>query len=142
MRTTVVALLASAAVVGGVAAANANELVILADAQMDDITAGVVRTKFVKAGSWQTLETFWNQTATGFFKSPAGMQIKIYYGYGWLGASRQVQTLDGVNIKKLSLAGWSLAGARMQALTKVATNVTYDVEPGNVAVMAPGIALR
>lgn len=36
-----------------------------------------LRQKFVKAGSWQTLETFWNAQATAFFKFPKGLKIKI-----------------------------------------------------------------
>lgn len=101
-----------------------------------------LREKKVKAGSWQTLETFWNSKATGFFRRPQGLEIKLYYGYGRFGKDRQNQVLDGESVKKLSVGSWSVMGARMQARTQRDTYLTYDVEPGGVAVMPPGIDLR
>lgn len=98
-----------------------------------------LRAKFVRAGEWRTLETFWNVTTTAFFKTPAGARIKVRYGGGWFGFDRQKQTLDGHVVKKLSISGWSLAVARIQMLTEHDVTVTYDVEPGNVAVLPPEI---
>ncbi len=104
-------------------------------------TRMAVRTKFVKGGSWRTLEWFWNVTTTAFFRAPAGAQIKIRYS-GWIfGVDRQKQTLDGESVKRLSVSKWSIFVARIQIRTDKDINVTYDVEPGNVAVMPPGISI-
>lgn len=98
-----------------------------------------VRIKSVKGGSWRTLETFWNVTTTAFFKAPANAQIKIRYS-GWLvGVDRQKQTLDGETIKKLEVSRWSVFTARVQIRSNSDITVTYYVEPGNVAVLPPGI---
>ena len=75
----------------------------------------VLRTKFVRAGAWRTLETFFNASATGFFITPAGAQIKVRLGDGsFLGVDRQRQTLDGFNTKRLVVGGASIVVARMQ----------------------------
>ena len=86
-------------------------------------------TKFVKAGDWRTLEWFWNSPATiGRFLSPAGAQIKVRYGDGWpFGKDRQKQTLDGQNVKQLSIGAWSIVVARMQIRVSSDTEVTYDL---------------
>lgn len=99
-----------------------------------------VITKFVKPGSWQTLESFWNVGAVVFFRGPAGAKIKIHYGGWWFSKDRQEQTLDGIAYKKLSVSGaWSFFRAQIQIYTTVATNVTYDVEMGSVGVTTPSI---
>jgi hypothetical protein len=95
-----------------------------------------LRTKFVKAGGWRTLEWYWNVTTTVFFRAPATAEVKIRY---FCCTDRQKQTLDGDTIKKLSVSWGSLFSARVQILVAEDVNVTYDVEPGNVAVMPPGI---
>ena len=97
-----------------------------------------IRTKSVSAGDWRTLETFWNVTTTAFFQAPPGAEIKIRYSGWWFGVDRQRQTLDGENIKRLVVSPWSVFTARIQIRVKQNTNVLYDVEPGNVAVMPPG----
>ena len=98
-----------------------------------------IRTKSVSAGDWRTLETFWNVTTTAFFQAPPGAEIKIRYSGWWFGVDRQRQTLDGENIKRLVVSPWSVFTARIQIRVKQNTNVSYDVEPGNVAVMPPSI---
>jgi hypothetical protein len=98
-----------------------------------------IRTKAVTAGVWRTLETFWNVTTTAFFEDPAGAEIKIRYSGWWFGVDRQRQTLDGVNIKRLVVTRWSVFVARIQIRVQRNTNVTYAVEPGNLAVLPPGI---
>jgi hypothetical protein len=99
-----------------------------------------VREKLVKAGDWRTLEWFWNQSATLFFREPRGAQIKIRYGGGWIfGADRQKQTLDGETYKKLSVSKWSAFTARIQMYTARDTSVRYDVEPGEVSPITPPI---
>ncbi len=97
-----------------------------------------IRTKRVNAGDWRTLESFWNVTTTGFFRAPAGAEIKIRYGGGWIfGKDRQQQTLDGNTTKRLVVGSWSAVAARMQMRVKTTTDVTYDVEPGDVAIGVP-----
>ena len=45
--------------------------------------AEVVRIKFVRSGAWRTLEFGWNATFTCGFREPAGVQVKVRYGFGW-----------------------------------------------------------
>jgi hypothetical protein len=99
----------------------------------------MLRTKFVKAGSWRTLESFWNAKATAFFRMPNGAQIKVRYGTGFLGFDRQKQTLDGQSFKKLTVGTGSVAYARMQMKVATDTEVTYDIYPGGVAVISPKV---
>jgi len=96
-----------------------------------------IRSKLVTAGDWRTLETFWNVTTTAFFQAAAGAEIKIRYSGWWFGVDRQRQTLDGNNIKRLVVSPWSIFTARIQMRVKQSTNVSYGVEPGDVAVMPP-----
>ncbi len=86
-------------------------------------------TKFVAAGDWRTLETFWNSPEViGRFNQPAGAQIKVRYGNGWpFGKDRQKQTLDGVTAKQLVIGRWSIVVARMQMKVSTSQNVTYEL---------------
>ncbi|HET8625546.1 MAG TPA: hypothetical protein VFM14_18440 [Gemmatimonadales bacterium] len=61
----------------------------------------------VKAGDWRTVFSMWGSGVKrrGVFTRPAGMQIKVRYGWGWFGRDRQKQTLDGINPKTLSVGG-------------------------------------
>jgi hypothetical protein len=88
----------------------------------------VVRTKFVKAGDWVTLETYFHTSATLTFLAPARAQIKIRYGGGWIfGWDSQKQTLDGVHAKTLSVSQTaSTLVARVQILVPTSTYVTYS----------------
>lgn len=98
-----------------------------------------VREKFVRAGDWRTLETFWNVTTTAWFQRPAGAEVKIRYS-GWLfGADRQRQRLDGTTVKRVVVSRWSVFTARLQMRTTQDATVIYVVEPGNVANLPPGI---
>jgi hypothetical protein len=88
----------------------------------------VFREKFVQAGDWRTLERFINASGTGFFLHPAGAQIKVRYGVGFLGFDSQKQTLDGRNEKSLSVGGvGTYAQARMQIRVSEDTWVRYVV---------------
>ncbi|MBK7873569.1 MAG: hypothetical protein IPJ74_24340 [Saprospiraceae bacterium] len=88
--------------------------------------AQVQRTKIVKAGDWRTLESGWNTTFTCRFVSPAGAQIKIRYGGGWIfGKDSQKQTLDGVRTKDLKVGKASLVYARVQMKVQQDSEVTY-----------------
>jgi hypothetical protein len=99
----------------------------------------MIRTKRITSGGWRTIETFWNAKGTAFFKAPAGAQIKIRYGIGWLGFDRQKQTLDSTNYKKLSVGNVSVAYACMQISVPSTTDVVYDVYGGGIAVSTPEI---
>ena len=99
----------------------------------------MIVTRHVKAGGWRTLESYWNATGTAFFRAPAGAQIKVRYGYGWLGKDRQKQKLDGAKYKRLCIGKWSVTYARIQIKVPTSTDVTYDVFPGNVAIVTPEI---
>lgn len=54
-----------------------------------------------------------------------------------ISTNRQQQVLDGVSIKKLTVGKGSLAYARMRVKVAVASQVTYDVYPGDVAQQSP-----
>ena len=88
----------------------------------------VIRTKFVHAGDWVTLESYFHTNATLTFQYPAGAQIKIRYGGGWIfGWDSQQQTLDGVHAKQLNVSSTaSLVGARVQIRVQRDTWVTYS----------------
>jgi hypothetical protein len=90
----------------------------------------MVKTRAVTSGGWRTLEWFWNQKATAFFRSPAGAQVKVRYGYDWLGWDSQKQTLDDSAIKRLTIGLAAIAYATIQINVRADTNVTYDVYPG------------
>ena len=51
--------------------------------------------------------------------------------------AQAVVHLDGESIKRLAVGRWSVFTARIQIRVQQSTNVTYDVEPGDVAVMPP-----
>jgi hypothetical protein len=88
--------------------------------------AEVLRTKFVKAGAWRTLESGWNVSFACRFVMPAGAQVKIRYGTGWLGWDSQKTTLDGVSPKLLKVSkGSSKFYARVQMKVSLDANVTY-----------------
>lgn len=93
----------------------------------------------MRRGEWRTLETFWNVTDTIFFKGPAGAQIKVRFSGGFVGFDRQRQTLDSPTVKKLSVSKLSLLVARVQIRTQNDTDVTYAVEPGDVAQLSPEV---
>lgn len=89
----------------------------------------MTRTKFLKEGKWRTLETFWNSNGFALFRAPAGASIKLRYGFGWFGADRQKQTLNGSDQKKLSIGRWSVTRARIQAKASISTDITYEFFP-------------
>jgi hypothetical protein len=88
----------------------------------------IIRTKFVTAGDWTTLETYWHTNATLFFQGPAGAQIKVRVGGGWIfGYDSQKQTLDGSHIKTLSISKFaSTLVERVQIKVPASTFVTYS----------------
>jgi hypothetical protein len=86
----------------------------------------VDRIRYVRAGDWRTLETFWNVSATGYFRLPAGAQIKVRYGVGWLGYDSQKKTLDGT-LKTLRVGSASLLLARMQMKFSRSAYVYYTI---------------
>lgn len=86
--------------------------------------------KYVQAGDWRTLVSLWNTTATGVFRAPAGAEIKVRYGVGWLGKDRQKQKLDGFTPKILSVGRWSATYSRMQIKVQESMYVDFDYFPG------------
>ncbi len=99
----------------------------------------MLHTKYIKAGDWRTIESFWNAVGTAFFRLPAGASIKVRYGLGFLGFDRQKQTLNGSDYKELSVGIGSVARARMQIKVSQSTDVTYDIYGNGVAVTTPEI---
>ena len=87
----------------------------------------VDRIRYVQAGDWRTLETFWNTSATGYFYFPAGAQIKVRYGIGWFGYDSDKQTLDGLSTKVLRVGGASVVRARMQMKFGRSLYVNYTI---------------
>ena len=74
------------------------------------------------------MEWFFGSSGHLRFYGPAGVQIKVRYGIGWLGWDSREQTLDGASFKTLSVgSGGSYGRARMQARTAQTTQLTYDL---------------
>lgn len=101
-----------------------------------------LRTKTVTRGGWRTLEWYWNTSTTGFFLHPAGAKIRVKHGGGWFSWSNQNQTLNGSTVKRLTTGTSSLLVSRMQMSVTETATVVYNIEPGSVAVMPPGISLE
>jgi hypothetical protein len=99
----------------------------------------ILRQKHVKAGAWRTLESYWNATGHGYFREPAGAEIKVLYGASWLSKDRQKQRLDGINIKKLEIGAWSVSYARIQIKVSQDTDVNYLSCSGGIAKSFPTI---
>ena len=99
----------------------------------------ILRQKHVKAGDWRTLESYWNATGHGYFREPAGAEIKVLYGASWLSKDRQKQRLDGINIKKLEIGAWSVSYARIQIKVPQDTDVNYLACSGGLAKSLPTI---
>jgi hypothetical protein len=98
------------------------------------------RNKYIKAGDWQTLESYWNATGHGYFRAPANAQIKVRYGGGSIfGKDRQKQTLNGNAVKSLEIGAWSVTYARMQIKVPQSTYVSYLACSGGVAKSLPPI---
>ncbi|WP_448640257.1 hypothetical protein [Geodermatophilus sp. URMC 63] len=89
-----------------------------------DTVATLPRERLVEAGGWRTLETFWGPggSAQGVFDRPTGANIKVRYGFGFLGFDRQSQTLDGVRVKTLDV-GTIGSGARARMQMRVSQDV-------------------
>jgi hypothetical protein len=97
----------------------------------------VIRLKHLTSGKTQTVESFWNASATVFFREPVGAKINVKYGKGRFSVNRQMQTLNGVDYKKLTVGAGSLVFARIRVKVPVDADVTYDVYPGGVVVTTP-----
>jgi hypothetical protein len=80
--------------------------------------------KFIPAGDWVTLESGWNYKAVAQFKEPKGAIVGIDVG-GPLGIGYKKETLDGVTIKRLEVAGESMAGAKLIIKVLYPTTVEY-----------------
>jgi hypothetical protein len=100
----------------------------------------MIREKRLPGGVTQTVETYWNATGTAFFRGPVGAKINVKYGKGRFSVNRQVQTLDGTTVKKLTVGKASIFLARMRVKVERTSDVTYDVYPGNVSISAPEVS--
>lgn len=100
-------------------------------------THSVRRRRHVEPGSWATLEQFWNARGTAFFRNPADARIRVRYGVGWFGNSRQGQTLDGREYERLIVGKAGVTRARMQVKVTKPSDITYEVRGGGVAVDFP-----
>ena len=97
----------------------------------------MITVKNLSGGTTQTVESYWNATGTAFFRAPTGAKINVKYGKGRFSVNRQVQTLDGKSIKRLSVGKGSIFLARMRVKVDHQSEITYDVYPGNVAITTP-----
>jgi len=52
----------------------------------------------------------------------------VRYGFGWFSKNRQKQTLDGNNVKIISIGAWGATRAKIQMKLPVDNNVAYDIE--------------
>jgi hypothetical protein len=106
---------------GGTATARASDL-----ARTQATAPCVVRENFVQSGDWRTLATIWNASAIARFVGPAGASVKIRYGVGWFGWDSQKQTLDGFNLKQLSVSKTaSVSRARIQIRVPASGWITW-----------------
>ena len=80
----------------------------------------------LQPGDWKTLESFYGRvgSTTATFRQPAGVRIKVRYGFGWLGWDSQSQTTDGQHNKSLNVSGW-VGRARMQARVSQETALSW-----------------
>lgn len=97
----------------------------------------MIRIKRLRGGTTHTVETYWNVSATAFFRGPAGAKINVKYGKGWASVNRQSQTLNGRDVKKLKVGAGSLVVARMRVKLPADGEIAYDVSPGDVARPSP-----
>ena len=88
--------------------------------------ATVTRTKIVKAGDWRTLEWGVNASFGCIFRAPAGAQVKLRTGIGWLGSDRQKKTLDGGTDQTIQAGG---IYCRVQMKVRQDERVSYVYVP-------------
>jgi hypothetical protein len=88
--------------------------------------ATVTRTKLVRKGDWRTLETGYNASFGCRFRAPAGAQVKLRKGVGWLGWDSQKKTLDGITDKMIQASG---VYSRVQMKVVQDAPVTYVYIP-------------
>jgi hypothetical protein len=97
----------------------------------------IVRTKFIMANTWNTVESYWNVSTKLAFLLPAGAKIRLRYGGGWFAKNRQQQTLTGQQYKELVVSRWSIFVARAQVCFTQDTNITYYADYSNLANLPP-----
>ena len=88
------------------------------------------RTKFARKGRWSTLEKGWNHSKTLVLQGPANARIRVRYGWGKMAFSSQVQTLDGINPRRLRIGAGFLFFAKAEILVNREIYVSYSVRPG------------
>lgn len=77
-------------------------------------------------GRWWDLEVVYGSVPSIIlqFVAPAGVQIRVRYGYGWFAFERQLQTLDGRTRKELRVSGF-VGRARMSAKSTQTVQLTW-----------------
>lgn len=83
-------------------------------------------------GRWHDLEVVYGKAPEIIlsFRVPAGVQLKVRYGYGRFGRNRQQQTTDGESVRRLKVSGW-VGRVRMQAkVTRTTELVWKRTTPG------------
>jgi hypothetical protein len=80
----------------------------------------------LSARDWRTLESFAGKIpkTVAVFRLPAGVKIKVRYGFGWLGWDRQSTTTDGRSDKRVVIEG-VVGWARMQAKSERDAQLTW-----------------
>lgn len=86
----------------------------------------------LEPGGWRDLEVVYGKIPQIVlsFRVPAGVKIRVRYGYGWAAWNRQVQTTDGTSVKTLQVDGW-VGRARLSAKVKRETELSWmRITPG------------
>lgn len=80
----------------------------------------------LKPGGWRDLEVVYGKVPhiALSFRVPAGVQIRVRYGYGWAAWNTQVQTTDGTTVKTLKVDGW-VGRARLSAKVNRETELSW-----------------
>ena len=66
-------------------------------------------------GGWRTLESFYGKVGStiAVFRVPAGVRLKVRYGWGWFGYNRQGKTTDARTTSGFRCQGsWAEHGCR------------------------------
>jgi hypothetical protein len=89
------------------------------------------KTKQLKKGQWQTLESGWNRNFWVSFYQPQGVRVKVRYGGKWLaGWNSQQKTLDGLHINYVKVNRCSIVYARVRACATEDIEVSYTCYEG------------
>lgn len=99
----------------------------------------MLKTKHVgTVGHWRTLEWSVNRSMTTYFLAPAGGRIRLRVGVWIFAYTRQSQSLNGVDCKRLVVSSYETLGyARFQIRVPQVMDVTYDHYTGQTEDVIP-----